>query len=154
MKKILFIAVLICVSCLAQSQIKGVDLSTAKYLMSFTNMGEVEETECLVYNKADNEDKYYFYLFANTPVGLKHCIGKIGTLMSENDLDFEKPNVKDNCLYQAGTTGFEDLSASLISGNSEIQKIWEVVSGWRMTLTLTNNIRVIMFVRPTNQTKS
>ena len=118
-------------------QINGIDFKKA-ILSNSPKFGNSEIPYEQLLKQDPNYGGYIIY-FKLTPVGLKHCIEKLRSLIYDNKLDFSKPNSLNDELYASGVNGitdYENLCNSLILGNSEITKSWQLDNGYSITLHL------------------
>lgn len=146
MKKSLLIGILMSLTLLSIGQIKGIDISKAipsdspKFIKS-----KIVYEQLLEQNP---EYGGYVIYYESTPVGLKHCIENVQSLVFENELIFDKPNYLDNSIIGSTVNGikdYENLWRSINLGQSEIKKSWRTSDGYLISLTLSKKYYSIYF---------
>lgn len=132
---ILFIAIFLAFN--LNAQIKGVDFSKSVPL----SLGLSDET-LIKHNEG------YYYLYASTPVGLKHAMDKIKKLLSDNNNTFATPYLKSEIIpdWVDGLTDYSNLSIAISVDEAEVKYYW-FVNDWIMGLVLSKDIRTILFTK-------
>jgi hypothetical protein len=127
-------------------QIKGVDFSKA---ISSDSPKFIKSN--IVYEqllKQNPEYGGYVIYYESTPVGLKHCVENVRSIVFENELTFDKPNYLDNSMIGSTVNGikdYENLWLSINQGQSEIKKGWKTSNGYLISLTLSKKGYSIYF---------
>lgn len=137
-KSIIFIA-LLAFTLSMYGQIVGVNFATAKKVIT---------DDQIEYGKLVRIDDAYIIPFEQTPVGLKHCMEKMNTIMTDNDLSVDNTVNKDILMadYVDGLTDYSALCTSARVGSSEISISW-VVNGYRVTLFIGPSAFGIFFTK-------
>jgi hypothetical protein len=146
MKKNLLIVILMSFTLSSFGQIKSVDFSKAipsdspKFIKS-----KIVYEQLLEQNP---EYGGYVIYYESTPVGIKHCIENVRSIVFENGLSIDKPNYLDNSIIGSSVDGikdYENLWRSINQGESEIKKGWKTSDGYLISLTLTKKGYSIYF---------
>ena len=139
MKKLIFLSMMLLICGMGTAQIAGVDFSQARIVKNDADL----EYEILV-----RLDGQYAIMYDHTPVGLKHCMDKMYSIMSLNDFDDTNYSVKDVLLadYIESITDYSGLSTSLRVGSSEIRLGWDR-NDYRVVLSLKQNLIAILFIK-------
>jgi hypothetical protein len=139
MKKLIIISIVMMLSAASQAQILGVNFSSALSL----DKADVVKDELLY-----KTNEGYIMPFAQTPVGIKHCLEKFGEIMELNDLDVDNAYKKDVLLasYVDGLTDYGSLNSSLRAGSSELYFSWDK-AGYYVGFTMTSEVVAIFFIK-------
>lgn len=137
MKKLTITLIAITFTILGYGQINGVDFSTARVVKTDAAL----ENEILM--KVDSD---YAITYAQTPVGIKHCMDKLGDIMSANGFTADNTFYNDILLasYVDGLLDYEGLCRSLRVGSSEVYIGW-VKNGWVVGIVLSEKVFCIIF---------
>jgi hypothetical protein len=122
--------------------VKGVDLGKAKQLKNNSKTFRNYE-DLLAYNGA------YCITYPLAPVGLQHCMVKLKSLLSQNNLNWNNPH-HDKSFVAANVNpdlqDYTNLHSSLQTQNSEVNRTWELQDGWYISLNLTVKAYTIWFI--------
>jgi hypothetical protein len=136
------IILILALSVTAHAQIKGIDLGKAKPLKNNSKTFKNYE-DLLAYKGA------YCLTYPLAPIGLQHCMGKLQSLLSQNNLTWNNPHKDKSFLAANVNPNAEDyinLHASLQAQASEVNRTWELQDGWYISLNLTVNAYTIWFI--------
>ena len=142
MKTILTLLFL-CLSTILFSQIKGVNFSNAVINTNpeLTSVTFPYETLVLF------EENFYVKTFANTVKGYNHAVNYAYNIVIQNGLDFYNPNYRDEVTYDSyikGPFDYNSVDISLLVGNTEIIKVWEI-NGYYIIFACNSQNRYVAF---------
>lgn len=136
MKKLITLSLALLVVSMSYGQINGIDFSKA-----------LDSNKCSdCYEKLVTTPSGWAIIYKETPVGVKHCWDKMIEIMNANDLVTGNAIKEDVLLasYVDGYYDYENLSLSLMTGDSEITFSW-VKDGYLVVLIMTQGAIAIMF---------
>ena len=140
MKTITTAFLFIVLSISASAQIVGVDFATAQNIAIDTSV----KYETLTFSPELNS---YAIIFAQTPVGLKHCMYNLTSLLRLNGLDIEHPDINETLLASnvSSIFDYENLDLSIKANKSEVDKFWKLANGWVICILLQADSYCIVF---------
>jgi hypothetical protein len=124
----------------SSAQIVGINFADAKPYDA-----ENPQYEVLV-TTSDKDLRIYFFLYRNTPIGLKHALSKVNTILIENNCS-ATPSFSDSfyASYIIDYEDFEVLNGSIQKEESEINVHWKLRNNYKLIMYLTKGCYMVTF---------